>query len=187
MKQGDSIVGQFSGKGLYCEQIPVQRYGTYITKADSIGKIVLPNGKEIRGVIRLHTKRQVNQDYGDKLVERTKLREEVYRWFAEGYRYPILEAVITSKDEKVVEKLLFYCDPEEQVLLVSNDVNNLARETMARSGEEQSDSHKTRTEDNEFCYDISQDGQRITIHYQTDGPTKIIALLELPRLCVPTH
>lgn len=176
MKQGDSIIGQFSGKGLYCEQIPMQRYGTYVTKADSIGKIVLPNSKEIRGVMRVHTQRQIHHDYGEKLVERTKMQEDLYRWFAEGYRYPILEARVTTRGDEVVEQLLFYCDPEEQELLASNDVNKLLRDGVVKSGEEQS-ANKSRENENEFKYDITQSGQGVTIHYETKGPTKIMVVL----------
>ena len=176
MKQGDSIAGQFSGHGVYCEQIPMQRYGTYITKTDSIGKIVLPNGKEIRGVIRVHTERLINQSYGDKLVDRTELQEDVYRWFADGYRYPILEARVTTRGDEVVEQLLFYCDPEEQELLASNDVNKLLRDGVVKSGEEQS-ANKSRENENEFKYDITQSGQGVTIHYETEGPTKIMVVL----------
>lgn len=177
MKQGDSIVGQFSGKGFYCEHIPMQRYGTYVTKADSIGKIVLPNGKELYGVMRVHTERLINQNYGDKLVERTELQEDVYRWFADGYRYPILKAFVTTKDKKVIEQYLFYCDPEEQEQLASNGENKPIRDAVAKTGEEISDQKKTRNEDNEFKYDISLNGQEITITYQTSEPAKIIALL----------
>ena len=177
MKQGDSIAGQFIGHGVYCEQIPMQRYGTYITKTDSIGKIVLPNGKEIRGVIRVHTERLINQNYGDKLVDRTELQEDVYRWFADGYRYPILEAFVTTKDKKVIEEFLFYNDPEEQKLLASNDENKAIRDAVAKTGEEDSDHKKTRNEDHGFKYDISLNGQEITITYQTGEPAKIIALL----------
>ena len=177
MKQGDSIAGQFSGHGVYCEQIPMQRYGTYITKTDSIGKIVLPNGKEIRGVIRVHTERLINQNYGDKLVDRTELQEDVYRWFADGYRYPILEAFVNTKDKKVIEQFLFYNDPEGQELLASNDVNKPVRDTIAHTSESDSYHKKTRNEDHGFKYDISLNGQEITITYQTGEPIKIIALL----------
>lgn len=176
MKQGDSIIGQFSGKGSYCEQIPMRRYGTYVTKADSSGKIILPTGKELHGVMRIHTQRQIHHDYGDKLVERTKMQEDLYRWFAEGYRYPILEARVTTRGDEVVEQLLFYCDPEEQELLASNDVNKLLRDGAAKSGEEQS-ANKSRGEENEFKYNITQSGQGVTIHYETEDPTKIMAIL----------
>jgi hypothetical protein len=36
-----------------------RRYGTYKTKADAAGKIVLPQGDTLRNVLRLHTERYV--------------------------------------------------------------------------------------------------------------------------------
>ncbi len=176
MKQGDSIAGQFSGKGLYCGQVPVYRYGTYVTKADSVGKIILPSGKEIYGVARVHTERLINLDYGNKTAERTKMQENVYRWFADGYRYPILEAIITTKSEKVMEQLLFYCNPEDQERLASNDVNKVVRDAVAKVGESSRNEKNTKNDDG-FRYEISQNGQGISIHYQTEKPVKIVAML----------
>lgn len=96
----------------------MRRYGTYKTKADALGKLVLPQGDTLRNVIRLHTERHVGtiivpidtMQYRipaftvDSIVrhlapDTAKVREDEYRWYAEGYRYPILEA-----------KTLSYCD-----------------------------------------------------------------------------
>ena len=37
----------------------MRRYGTYKTKVDALGKLVLPQGDTLRNVIRLHTERYV--------------------------------------------------------------------------------------------------------------------------------
>ena len=115
MQVGDSVCGYFNGSGPYCERFFLRRYGTYKTKADAAGKIVLPQGDTLRNVIRLHTERYVGtiavpidtMQYKipaftvDSIVQHlapdtAKVREDVYRWYAEGYRYPILEAKTTS-------------------------------------------------------------------------------------------
>lgn len=55
MQVGDSVAGYFNTSGPYCERFFMRRYGTYKTKADALGKLVLPQGDTLRNVIRLHT------------------------------------------------------------------------------------------------------------------------------------
>ena len=176
MKQGDSISGYFNGTGLYCDLLTMRRFGTFLTKADSVGKMILPDGETLYGVMRLHTERQVNAIYADK--DSMMFKEDVYRWYATGYRYPILEAKVTTLQDKPIEQLLFYCLPEEQELLASNDVNKDIRDAVAKAGEvaQSENEAKTRGED-DFKYEIDQDDHSVTIHYQTDHHEKISALL----------
>ena len=44
MQLGDSVSGYFNASGPYCERFFMRRYGTYMTKADALGKLVLPQG-----------------------------------------------------------------------------------------------------------------------------------------------
>ena len=41
MQKGDSIIGYFNGTGKYCDHLFMRRFGTYKTKADAVGKLVL--------------------------------------------------------------------------------------------------------------------------------------------------
>ena len=197
MKQGDSISGYFSGSGLYCDRMFMRRFGTYMTKADSVGKLILPDGKALYGVIRVHTERRVGAVYGDKdtlrkalprftadsivrhmATDTLKVREDVYRWYAGGYRYPILEARVTTLRDKPIEQLLFYCIPEEQELLASNDVNKAVREAIARAGESsQSEEQAASRHGRAFEYGITQNENGVTIRYQAEGNPRIVALL----------
>ena len=196
MKQGDSISGHFNSTGMYCDRLFMRRFGTYKTKADSVGKLILPKGDTLHSVMRLHTERYVSCVYGDKdtlqkevpkftvdsivkhmAADSLMLREDVYRWYAAGYRYPILEARITSMKDKPIEQLLFYCIPEEQEKLASNDVNKEIRDAVARAARERNaESPKSRSADN-FRYEISQNDNGLTIRYQAEGRSKIVALL----------
>lgn len=60
MQLGDSISGYFNGTGPYCERLFMRRFGTYLTVADAVGKLVLPEGDTLRHVLRLHTERHVS-------------------------------------------------------------------------------------------------------------------------------
>ena len=59
MLTGDSVCGYFNGTGKYCDKLFMRRFGTYKTKADAAGKIVLPDGDTLSNVTRLHTERYV--------------------------------------------------------------------------------------------------------------------------------
>lgn len=106
MQVGDSVAGYFNASGPYCERFFMRRYGTYKTKADALGMLVLPQGDTLRNVIRLHTERYVGtitvpidtMQYRipaftvDSIVQHlapdtAKVREDEYRWYAEGYVY----------------------------------------------------------------------------------------------------
>lgn len=125
MNLGDSVSGCFSGTGPYCERLFLHRFGTYLTKADAVGSLTLPGGNTLRNVLRLHTERHISSRVApissvnsstdafteDSIVSfiaehGAPLREDIYRWYAEGYRYPVLEArTLTVKDERTLEQL----------------------------------------------------------------------------------
>lgn len=111
MQQSDSVCGYFNGTGKYCDRLFMRRFGTYLTKADAKGKIVLPSGDTLHHVLRLHTERYVSTITApidtmkreipaftvDSIIHRMAtdtmmVKEDIYRWYADGYRYPVLEA-----------------------------------------------------------------------------------------------
>ena len=146
MQKGDSIIGYFNGTGRYCDHLFMRRFGTYKTKADAVGKLVLPEGDTLRNVIRLHTERYVgtivtpidtiktdipaftvDSIIAHMIPDTARVREDVYRWYADGYRYPVLEAkTICIGNEKLSEEI-YYCPPEEQTALYDEE-NKQVRE-----------------------------------------------------------
>lgn len=111
MSYGDSISGYFHGTGTYCDKVAMRSFGNYRTVADGFGLMVLPDGDTIRNVLRIHTMKKV---YGelyhidslksvsavsysvDKIREHIEQADmitesDIYRWYAPGYRYPVLE------------------------------------------------------------------------------------------------
>lgn len=146
MQKGDSIIGYFNGTGKYCDHLFIRHFGTYMTSADAVGKLVLPEGDTLRNVIRLHTERYVgmivtpvdtmrseipvftvDSIIAHMIPDTARVREDVYRWYADGYRYPILEAkTICIGNEKLAEEI-YYCPPEEQTALYDEE-NKQVRE-----------------------------------------------------------
>lgn len=150
MHQGDSISGYFNGTGKYCDHLFMRRFGTYMTMADEVGKLVLPEGDTLRNVIRLHTERYVGTIVTpidtiktvvpvftvDSVVthlipDTARVREDVYRWYAEGYRYPVLEATTLHVGSTALSKEVFYFPPEMQEQLALDEENKRIHKQIA--------------------------------------------------------
>lgn len=207
MQVGDSVCGYFYGSGPYCERFFIRRFGTYKTRADAAGKLVLPHGDTLRNVIRLHTERYVGtiaEPFDtmlykipaftvDSIVKHlapdtAKVREDVYRWYAEGYRYPILEAQTLTYLDTLLTEEMYYCPPDIQEQLPLDEENKqvrarLVEEELARwqpSPLSPDDDHNPQKRGKDgFTYEISQpDGSDVvTIHYDTDHDVRLTALI----------
>lgn len=153
MVYGDSILGSFYGRGKYCDKFGVRVVGEYLTKADATGTLILPDGNMLYNVIRLHTHRDFSvlffatdstwvsrKDYTEKDIRRliqndsTVVQTDIYRWYASGYRYPLLEYHTESLNGDIYSNLA-YCFPvfDQSALL---DVEN--EEMRAKVSDKQS-------------------------------------------------
>ena len=199
MEQGDSVCGYFNGIGKYCDRLFMRRFGTYRTKADATGKLVLPDGDTLRNVLRLHTERYVGSITApidtmkyripafttDSIIrhmatDTTLIKEDIYRWYADGYRYPVLEATIVSRNKQQLSGEIFYYAPEEQELLVLDEENKKTRERLAATGTEKEDGIDSGDADErDFTYHVSQDegSETINISYSSEQSGKVTALL----------
>ena len=206
MQLGDSISGYFNGTGPYCERLFMRRFGTYLTVADAVGKLVLPEGDTLRHVLRLHTERHVGIRLApidtmkckipiftvDSIVrnmaaDSVKMQEDIYRWYADGYRYPVLEASVLSRNGKRLTADVYYCSPDVQRTLAYDEENEAVRERLAKEdaaarARSLDDDYSRRSKNcgNEgFAYNLSlNDGSNLmTIHYDIDHNTKMTALV----------
>ena len=151
-QRGDSIFGYFNGTGKYCDHLFMRRFGTYKTKADAVGKLVLPEGDTLRNVIRLHTERYVGtivtpidtiktdipaftvDSIATHLIpDSAKVREDIYRWYAAGYRYPVLEATTLSFGNTTLSQEIYYFAPEMQEQLALDEENKRIRKQIGRA------------------------------------------------------
>jgi len=204
MHVGDSVCGYFNGTGKYCDKLFMRRFGTYKTKADAIGKMVLPDGDTLRNVTRLHTERYVGTVMApidtmefripafttDSIIKHLaadtiQFREDVYRWYAEGYRYPVLEAMTLSRGKEKLTEEMFYCPPDIQEQLVLDEENKQTRERLMAENTRGSDSGPADGDKDRkdgpggFAYHISQNegAKTVTVSYSSEQPVRVIALL----------
>ena len=143
MQYGDSIEGYFHGVGRYCDRLGMRHYGRYKTKAGGMGDLVVAEGDTLKNVICLHTERLMSaemmpielldslvaytQDSIDQhmFADTTLIRMDICRWYAEGYRYPVLETRMRRDGggEQVLSEATYYFPPSAQTT-ISNDPDN---------------------------------------------------------------
>lgn len=156
---GDRYEGQFHGTSAYCEKVFSRTFGTYRVEVDGTGSMVLPLGDTLRHVSRVHSTKLTSARFFPKVQRERMLKAVVdsikfpvdsirlgvvkdtlvvetdtYRWYAAGYRYPVLEVISTGyKGEKPWTTEAFYCAPEDQQQLYDPE-NEEARKLLADNG-----------------------------------------------------
>lgn len=169
---GSSFTGYASSTGLYNNFSRLRVHGKSTVTADACGTLILPEGDTLRHVLRVYTHRRsiarpvkVDKDTlsgvlpADSIEYRlatdsVRWESETWQWYAEGYRYPVVESIRTSNylyNQPVqVATASFYYPPQEQYYdLASDPLNQQLRDLKQENGDRQSDqtSHKGDTKD----------------------------------------
>lgn len=150
---GDSVGGVFHGRGVYCERMAMRSIGHYTNVVDATGTLFLPDGGKLDNVTRIKTTRKtasvfypndslkvglspLTTDSVESLMANCKIIElEIYRWYAKGYRYPILEMIdIQMPENKGNRSTAFYCSPSTQEQLFYDKTNEETRERINANG-----------------------------------------------------
>lgn len=201
MEHNDSIGGYFHSTGIYCDRRLTRCFGTWKLKADARGRVILPSGDTLR-VIRVHLRKRMSNLYYaldsirsilaafnvDSILhcqatDTAVIVSDDYRWYARGYRYPVLEYRSAHMESRPEEKthIAYLCPPESQEGLPLDDENARIREEERRDGESGYRKHdiENETDDNGFKYDFTQDnaGKRVRISYTADAPVSVKAIL----------
>jgi hypothetical protein len=193
MHQGDSISGYFNGTGKYCDHLFIRHFGTYMTSADAVGKLVLPEGDTLRNVIRLHTERYVgmivtpvdtmrseipvftvDSIIAHMIPDTAKIREDVYRWYAEGYRYPVLEAKTISIGNEKLSEEIYYCPPEEQTALYDEE-NKQERERQKADEQRANSPDASRSPISRS--DVTVNGQTVSVSFDLQEEATVKGLI----------
>ena len=195
MTLGCEKAGVIDGYSIYSDYIFSRIYGTYLYQVDGKGSLRLPSGEVLGNVTRVHLSKTISQKYLNNIKSSKALRllvdsiapyhadsivrhlaldsclveTNVYRWYAQGYRYPIYETMESHvKGNQSHFTLAKYCSPESQDLL--NDFENeKIRVALSREqGKEQPDksavlkssSRKQLSDGTSFEYTFSVDATR---------------------------
>lgn len=163
MKFGDKIEGYFSGKGIYCDKLDVDAYGSSRSLVDASGVLILPNHDTLKHVIRIRTIQLVSEKIvpltADSLAKSTidkpnsgtaaevirkqlesdsaVLMVDTHRWYAAGYRYPVFETVRTGKyrDQNKTSYFTtaFFYPPVKHLYVTSDSTNKKVQDELRKS------------------------------------------------------
>ena len=208
---GDSITGIYGGAGSYGDKLFVREYGNYRSRVDGTGSMLLPDGDTLRHVCLLTTDRVVWAEtaladsmqmvYGDSIpaygedsirhhmatdVPLQRVREQ--RWYAAGYRYPILETVESrsAADDRLITKYALYYSPAGQERQLAYDEENEAIRTLIARGEYYPEGlgHDTRSgscedADPVIDYTLEQNAEArtVTIRYSLESSVTVRCVL----------
>ena len=141
--------GVFHGTEAYCDKMFMRVCGSYIVEVDGTGNMLLPSGDTLRHVSRVHIRKLTSHQHYPLIMTEQELKVFVdsivpytsdsihhhlitdtlltatntYRWYAVGYRYPIMEFTsIGHPNAQPYYTSAYYCSPEEQKL--TNDKEN---------------------------------------------------------------
>ena len=147
------ITHYYSGYGVYCERMGVKLVGGIDTEADGYGTLILPGNDTVRNVLRVKIVKTAIEEKessyekkngkewkikGDSIAALIKLNKkalpttEIVRWYAEGYRYPILEMIHSyvdlggNKKENETHQAFLYDPIQQEADYLSSDAVNYA-------------------------------------------------------------
>ena len=190
----DSYESYFHGNGDYGNRLFLTVRGKSSVEADAWGVMLLPSGDTLRHVLRVHNSRKIVQrmvpynciqpgdtifctdsiDYHWK-TDSVTLQTETYRWYADGYRYPVFETVETTtllhgKPAESCNTAFFYT-PGDQYYDVNNDPDNQlkrdAEQARIEAGDNQPAPSENSNEEEIISYNtaLTGGGNELVIDY----------------------
>ena len=203
MQVGDSVDGYYHGRGTYCNRVALHNYGHYHTKVVEQGSMILPEGDTLRHVLRVHTERIEGEQYypdfhhdslsvytTDSVMNHLQTDSilattSIDRWYAPGYRYPVLETRLESIEDakedstEISSDIILYNAPYCQEEL-EDEYNETLRDILANNpmgnGEDYNDSnHNNESIINNVTVTVS--GKTVSISFDLTADTTIRALV----------
>ena len=152
MNLGYEEKGMLNGYAVYSEKVYSRIYGSYHYQVDAKGTLLLPSGDSLENVTRIHLSKTIGQKYLRHLNSLDSLRLLVdsispytedsikshlsedsclvetndYRWYAQGYRYPIYETIESHvKGSKLGFMTAYYIPPYSQEQLIGEEKSSV--------------------------------------------------------------
>jgi len=206
MDYGFSASGSVHGKGIYCDRLRYAIAGTYSLSADAIGTLILPDCDTLRNVQRVHSQRiflhsyypidSIAADINAEEIRRASTENHLLiydtrRWYAPGYRYPVLETQTITKhpDGEPLMRQACYTHPIEMTDLPNDPENQELRYTLCHDTDKATENGgfygdssigSDRTNGGyDFSYDFSQNKSNcsVTVGYNVSQHTDVEFIL----------
>lgn len=213
----DSLENYYYGEGKYSDKLAFISQGKVRVKVDAWGTMLLPENDTLKNVIRVCLQKDICEKisindsillkiHGNLSVladeqiqahlqnDTVMLRLKDYRWYAEGYRYPVFETVCCETFKLGVPvayyTTAFYYPPEEHVYLENDPLNVQLQEMLKEKSlyVNQSSSSPEEGEDDRMQSDLfvyyntypSPVSENLTVeYYLSDNAPVCIRILDL--------
>lgn len=157
--QGLTTTDYFDASGIYCDRLDIRLRGKSRVIADASGVLILPDGDTLRKVLRIYTHRLIHQRMTPRNImpdslyansipfvldrdsieyllasDSIHLETETWRWYADGYRYPVFETVkstvykLGNSYEHFTTSFVYF--PDEQCYDLPYDTDNQERRDL---------------------------------------------------------
>jgi len=137
---GLTAENEYRSECLYSSLIEMFMHGHFRQKADACGMMILPSGDTLKNVLRIRSEQTILSDAVpsmDSIHIDTQI--ETYKWFAQGYRYPVFETVKAIHRQNSVEDVFttaFFYPPQEHYYLETDPENRAIVETQGKGNKE---------------------------------------------------
>ena len=155
---GGHTKGFFHGLEMYCGKLAFRIFGSYDFEVVGKGTLILPTGDTLRNVTLTHYVKTISKIKYPKIKSLDELTNYVfndkpynqdsiiynqtnddtiitvhhYKWYADGYRYPIYECISTSTSQKEnLYKTAYYISPAEQEKLYDEPNEKLRAQSFS--------------------------------------------------------
>ena len=201
----NSVVGTFHGYGMYCEKAMMRVCGIFSSAVDGRGTLLLPDGKKIENVFRLCSRKTERGIVYTGLRTRSELiayvdsispfnadsikacinenpddviHTETFRWYATGYRYPIIEITnYSTGNSKPYARTARCCMPDEQEKLYDPANENIRLKTKNQDNVAKGSEENISGSDGTRPYSITKGGNEITVYPTGPNSGNLCAIL----------
>lgn len=176
----DTISSIFDGKGVYSEHNGIRECGSVFVEVDGTGKLLLSDEDTLKNVLRVHSVRTSTILMGkNKLVTEPAQQldriEESYKWFARGYRYPILD----TYEDTFFNGTEYVCSNKCAYMTIPDSIR--AIEDKANEDIIRLDSLKSESRNLDIIqYKVMRSGHIIKVEYSLNTDASLIAFIADP-------
>ena len=167
----------FKGGGKYCGKNAIALSGSTNVSIDADGIIICSDKDTLRNVVRVHELRtssmemSKNLEMSDSTSQVVEI-EDIYKWFARGYRYPVFEthtfSYFQNADMIKTMQTAFRCLPDKQKMLNDAANNKIAIQDSINGNSDKQDIIRFEVENNDNV---------VTLKYSLTQKAKVFAMI----------
>lgn len=176
MAYGHVYTTKFEGNGIYSHHNHLSTSGTVLLDADAYGIILFSEQDTLRNVLRVHTQTTsiIGIEKDSVITDSTKWIknvEDTYRWYVQGYRYPLFEtcnqALYGSLGNVRYKRTSFRTPPD-----ILSQLNDSINKGIRRKGA----LHSSSANDG-ITYSVEMSDNKVTIKYSSASSSMIKAVI----------